>query len=1629
MIKPDDNLLDYVDDYVQGVLPEDEARKVAEYCEKSRVGQVALEEARRRYKALQALPPSEVDEKLIQSTMEKVQMQVTQRQKTWKIISRTVLFATAASVLIISAFNVYYLFMTPTPYDLRIMGQEQWLAGSPASLRLTVFNQKTRQPVPDVPVEMMLVDSESGKTTRLVSLTTDANGAASPQFEVPDWPAGQYRLRVGAHTGTRAERLIQTVDLKREWQLMLSTDKPVYQPGQTIRIRSLALKRPQLKPLIGEKATYSITDPKGNVIFRQTDLTSKYGIASTDCPLATEINEGEYRIECQVGQTTQERTVKVEKYVLPKFKVSISLDKPFYAPGEQVTGSVQADYFFGKSVVDGKVEIDVRETDVESRVIDKISATTDANGNAEFDFQLPTQMTGREQDGGDARFTLVAAVADTAGQQYARAASRIVTSNPIRLEVIAESGTLVRGVPNTVYVFASYADGRPAEVSLIVHGFDRELTTSKLGIASFELTPEDDQVGITVKATDGEGRIGRKNIQLVCGSYEGDFLVRTDKAIYNGGDTMRFTALGGGVEPVFIDMIKDGQTMLTTSIEMTDGSGSLEFDLPPELFGTIKLCGYRFGGSGLAVRKSRMIFVNQAKQLAIKATFDADEYRPAEKARLKLKLTDGQGNATPGAISLAAVDEAVFSVLGQRPGLQQTFFLLEKELLEPVYVIYPGWSPERFTELPLMQQDDFQRALFAGTARVAFGTEALPRDFLGSPAAADSPVEEAAPFDPLADQWQDESPFSLAAASYADKVRDVNRQRRAGLEGVTVAWWSLVGALVLVGITLFGVYYPKAFLISSLASLGFIVCCCGLPLLLLATLPIGCGKAPMEDMAAFEGAEAGDMMFFGAENTDGMAVPTVEMPMDAPMEPDAEMAPEEAGPAPPPRVRKYFPETLLWRPELVTDDQGEVEIEIDLADSITTWRISTSAVSGEGQLGGAEFPVQVFQPFFVDLNLPVALTRNDEVGVPVVVYNYLDEPQTVELELKDADWFERIDATGDESEDVEPGQARDVARTNVLTLELAAGEVRSLHFPLKVLKVGVHQLEVTARGGDVADAIRREIEVVPDGRRVEAVASGTLDLPFEMELAVPENAIEGSVVSVVKIYPSTFSQLVEGLDAIFQMPSGCFEQTSSTTYPNVLALDYLRRTKKAVPEVEAKARQYVHVGYQRLISFEVSGGGFDWFGNPPANRTLTAYGLMEFEDMANVHDVDPQLIERTRRWLLAQRRGDGSWQNEAGMLDDGLAGSVNRGGSVNLASTAYIGWAVFGSGKVDRSEAAPTLDFLLAHTPESIDDPYLVALVANAIAGIDPNSGKLSSYLARLDEIKKVSDDGKQVWWEKGEGSRTAFHGGGRAGDIETTAAATLALLNAGQYPGTARGALSWLIAQKDPNGTWHSTQATVLALKALLAGTNAPLGEDAERRVEVAIGGEIVHKFVIPADQADVMQQFSLAQLLKPANNYQLRLAEPSQSGAGFQVTFRYHVDEKTPAEPDALDPLSVDITYDRRRLQVDETVSAVATITNNMNEAAPMVILDLPIPGGFAIQPGELAELVGSQKIARYQITPRKAIVYLRELKPGATLELNYRLKATMPVKVAVPDGQAYEYYNPDTRGRGGATRLEAV
>src|SRR5690606_36599707 len=134
------------------------------------------------------------------------------------------------------------------------------------------------------------------------------------------------------------------------------------------------------------------------------------------------------------------------------------------------------------------------------------------------------------------------------------------------------------------------------------------------------------------------------------------------------------------------------------------------------------------------------------------------------------------------------------------------------------------------------------------------------------------------------------------------------------------------------------------------------------------------------------------------------------------------------------------------------------------------------------------------------------------------------------------------------------------------------------------------------------------------GFPVRLVASGaSAQNAFNLHLNEP---VEGTVSATLTAYPNALEDVLKGMERMMRQPSGCFEQVSSSNYPNLLVLDLLRQTGTAQPEVESRAMSLLEDGYKKLTAYECKSGGFDWWGRDPAHEGLTAYGILEFTDMA-----------------------------------------------------------------------------------------------------------------------------------------------------------------------------------------------------------------------------------------------------------------------------------------------------------------------------------------------------------------------------------------------------------------------------
>jgi len=692
-----------------------------------------------------------------------------------------------------------------------------------------------------------------------------------------------------------------------------------------------------------------------------------------------------------------------------------------------------------------------------------------------------------------------------------------------------------------------------------------------------------------------------------------------------------------------------------------------------------------------------------------------------------------------------------------------------------------------------------------------------------------------------------------------------------------------------------------------------------------------------------------------------------------------------------PRVRSYFPEALYINPEIITDAQGRASISIPLADSITTWRMAMLASTAHGALGSGTASLKVFQDFFVDLDLPVTLTQGDRVSIPVAVYNYSGARGDVSLQLHPEDWFSLVEDVPDKN------------------LAVDSGRVGGSQFTLEAKRIGKFKLTLSSRmsgAGNRADIVVREIEVIPNGREQTMVFNGRLESTLRHDLAFPAASIPDAGKIFVRLYPGPLSQVIEGMDAILRMPGGCFEQTSSATYPNVLALDYMKRTKKLTPEVHAKAEGFIANGYQRLLTFEVPNGGFSWFGQAPANKILTSYGLMEFSDMSKVHDVDPKLIQRTQQWLAIQQQADGSWKPDTQFINEG---ATNRFNSDVLRITAYIAWALESTGY--QGPAVEKARQFVANHMDGKSDNYTLAVLANFAADYAKDRDFTRQAMQLLLDARTEKDE--QAWWTAEE---TSVYARGESASIETTGLAVQALLKWGQASETASKALRYIAAKKDASGTWGTTQATIMALRALLLSTEKGAA-DVRGTVEISLNGKPVEKLVLTPENNDLLHQFAFKPAdTKGANTVEVRF--DGKGGLAYQVVGRYFVPW---TEKPSNEPLSIDVTYDRTRLSQDDIATATATVKNNLPKSANMVMVDLGIPPGFDLLSEDLQafqEKTAAQKSGRlekFSQTATQAILYFNAIAPGETVTLRFRLRAKYPIRARTFQSRVYEYYDP--------------
>ncbi len=274
---------------------------------------------------------------------------------------------------------------------VRVLGDKEYMAGSQAVVRVIVSEANSNiAQTGALRVDLLVPNREP---LRLFAGNLNRRGTVEAGLRFPADLTGDYQLRFAVDTPIGSADYTEPIQLKDRASILLTTEKPIYQPGQTIHARALALDRAAGRAAGNRKLTFELEDSRGNKVFRKATETDKFGIASAEFALADEVNLGAYHLRALMGETqaptnTAEITLELERYVLPKFKVAIEFteknNKPRrdYRPGDHVTGTVRANYFFGKPV--DHAEIAVKASSMDVAVFEAASSTGKTDGDGAY---------------------------------------------------------------------------------------------------------------------------------------------------------------------------------------------------------------------------------------------------------------------------------------------------------------------------------------------------------------------------------------------------------------------------------------------------------------------------------------------------------------------------------------------------------------------------------------------------------------------------------------------------------------------------------------------------------------------------------------------------------------------------------------------------------------------------------------------------------------------------------------------------------------------------------------------------------------------------------------------------------------------------------------------------------------------------------------------------------------------------------------------------------------------------------------------------------------------------------------------------------------------------------------------
>ncbi|KAH8321205.1 hypothetical protein KR059_002242, partial [Drosophila kikkawai] len=210
------------------------------------------------------------------------------------------------------------------------------------------------------------------------------------EFEVPKLATGDYNLTAEGVSGLVFRNTSKLNYANEKPSTFVQTDKATYKPADLVQFRILFLDENTRPAKIEKPISVVITDGAQNRIKQFSDVKLTKGVYSGELQLSEQPVLGTWKISVSVdGENRESKSFEVDKYVLPKFEVTIDTAKDVVIADEVIKATIRAKYTYGKPVK-GKATVSMEQNygyDYSSQEKQLKTVDVDGKGHVEFDIK------------------------------------------------------------------------------------------------------------------------------------------------------------------------------------------------------------------------------------------------------------------------------------------------------------------------------------------------------------------------------------------------------------------------------------------------------------------------------------------------------------------------------------------------------------------------------------------------------------------------------------------------------------------------------------------------------------------------------------------------------------------------------------------------------------------------------------------------------------------------------------------------------------------------------------------------------------------------------------------------------------------------------------------------------------------------------------------------------------------------------------------------------------------------------------------------------------------------------------------------------------------------------------------